>query len=95
MNIKQYQFLNENRVPKNSMELFYSRLFEKYKQKSKAKNPGAKQKYKRWNILVEWNQGSEVATYFEAKSIKQPQMLFTDRRLLFYFIVRGEAWHFV
>ena len=47
MNIKQYQFLNENRVPKNSMELFYSRLFEKYKQKSKAKKPGAKQKYKR------------------------------------------------
>ena len=27
---KQYQFLNENRVPKNSIKLFYSRLFEKY-----------------------------------------------------------------
>ena len=30
MNKKQYQFLNENRVPKNFIELFYSRLFEKY-----------------------------------------------------------------
>ena len=30
MNKKQYQFLNENRAPKNSMELFYSCLFEKY-----------------------------------------------------------------
>ena len=30
MNKKQYQFLNENRVPKNSIELFYSRLFQKY-----------------------------------------------------------------
>ena len=30
MNKKQYQFLNENRVPKNSIELFHSRVFEKY-----------------------------------------------------------------
>ena len=30
MNKKQYQFLNENRVPKNSVKLFYSHLFEKY-----------------------------------------------------------------
>ena len=30
MNKKQYQLLNENRVPKNSIELFYIRLFEKY-----------------------------------------------------------------
>ena len=27
-----------------------------------AKQSGTKQKYKRWNILVEWNQGIEVAT---------------------------------
>ena len=30
MNKKQYQFLNKNRAPKNYIELFYSRLFEKY-----------------------------------------------------------------
>ena len=30
MNKKQYQFLNKNRATKNSIELFYSRLFEKY-----------------------------------------------------------------
>ena len=30
MNKKQYQFLNENRVPKNSIEPFYSSQFEKY-----------------------------------------------------------------
>ena len=30
MNKKQYQFLNENRVPKNSIKLFNSCLFEKY-----------------------------------------------------------------
>ena len=27
-----------------------------------AKQSGTKQKYKRWNIQVEWNQGIEVAT---------------------------------
>ena len=31
MHKKQYQSLNESRVPKNSIEMFYSRLFEKYK----------------------------------------------------------------
>ena len=30
MNKKQYQFLNENSVPKNYIELFYSCLFEKF-----------------------------------------------------------------
>ena len=30
MNEKQYQFLNENSVPRNSIELFHSRLLEKY-----------------------------------------------------------------
>ena len=29
MNKKQYYFLNENSVPKNSIKLFYSCLFEK------------------------------------------------------------------
>ena len=31
MNKKQYQFLNENRVPTNSIEPFDSSQFEKYK----------------------------------------------------------------
>ena len=30
MNKKQYQFLNENSVPKNYIELFYGCLFEKF-----------------------------------------------------------------
>ena len=30
MNKKQYQFLIEKRTPKNSIEMFFSRLFEKY-----------------------------------------------------------------
>ena len=41
MNKKQYQFLNENRVPNNSIELFWSRLFEKYNtQKTNANQSG-------------------------------------------------------
>ena len=30
MNQKQYQFLNENGVPENSIKLFYSHPFEKH-----------------------------------------------------------------
>ena len=35
-----------------------------------------------------------LARFFCAKTIKQPQLLFTNRRLLFSLIVRKEQWHF-
>ena len=87
MNKKQYQFLNENRVPKNSIKLFYSRLFEKYNTlKINGQTIGYKIKVQALKYTsFEWNQGSKVAT-----SIKQPEMLFSNRRLSFYFIVQGE-----
>ena len=71
MNKKQYQFLNENRVSKNSIELFYSRLFEKYNTlKINGQRIGCKIKVQALNILAEWDQESEVATCF--LSIKYP-----------------------
>ena len=54
MNKKQYQFLNENRVSNNSIELFYSRLFEKYNTlRINGQRIGYKIKVQALNILAE------------------------------------------
>ena len=36
-----------------------------------------------------------LAPFFKAKNIKQPQLLFTDKILLFCLIIGREQWHFV
>ena len=61
MNKKQYHFLNENMVSKNSIELFYSRLFEKYNTlKINSQTIGYKRevqalKYTIWMKPGKWN----------------------------------------
>ena len=44
------------------------------------------------DTLVRWHQTTWL--HFFAKSIKQIQLLFLNRRLLFYLIVQREEWHF-
>ena len=57
-------------------------------------NSRTKYKYKHWKVLVKWNHATRL-DFFCAKSTKQPELLFTNRRLFLCLIIRKEEWHFV
>ena len=78
-----------------SMKCAILMLHEKYNIKNKWPNIWVRNKKVQALKDTSWMKPCYRLDLFCAKSIKQPQLFFTKRRLLFCLTVQKEEWHFI